>query len=411
MKKFLIVFGTRPEAIKMAPLVKAFESYNSRITVQPRRNEDHHELRITVKVCVTAQHREMLDQVLELFEIIPDYDLNIMHSTQDLYDITSNVLLGMRSVLLDFKPDVVFVHGDTTTTFATSVAAFYQQIKVAHVEAGLRTGNLYSPWPEEANRQLTTQITAYHFAPTSISKNNLLKENVNEANIAVTGNTVIDALFFALDKIKSNPALEEEIIHSINKTLPSTFQLPINDSTLNPQHLTLQNQPKLILVTGHRRENHGQGFINICNALREIALKNPEIDIVYPVHLNPNVQKPVRELLSEVENIHLIAPLQYEQFIYMMDKSYFIITDSGGVQEEAPSLGKPVLVMRETTERPEALEAGTVKLVGTDTALIIVEAQELLDNPEAYEKMSRASNPYGDGEACQKIIDFIKLKI
>jgi UDP-N-acetylglucosamine 2-epimerase (non-hydrolysing) len=409
MKKFLIVFGTRPEAIKMAPLVKAFESYNSRITVQPRRNEDHHELRITVKVCVTAQHREMLDQVLELFEIVPDYDLDIMKPGQDLYDVTSNVLLGMKSVLADFKPDVVFVHGDTTTTFATSVAAFYQQIKVAHVEAGLRTGNLYSPWPEEANRQLTTQITAYHFAPTSTSKNNLLKENVNEANIVVTGNTVIDALFFALDKIKSNPALEEEIIHSINTTLPSTFQLPImNDQSRITHHASrITKNHKMILVTGHRRENHGQGFINICNALREIALKNSEIDIVYPVHLNPNVQKPVRELLSEVENIHLIAPLQYEQFITMMDRSYFIITDSGGVQEEAPSLGKPVLVMRDTTERPEVLEAGTVKLVGIDTELIIREAQKLIDDPAAYERMSRASNPYGDGEACEKIIDFL----
>jgi len=402
IEKVLIVFGTRPEAIKMAPLVKAFESYNAQTT--------NDESPFTVKVCVTAQHREMLDQVLELFEIVPDYDLDIMKPGQDLYDVTSNVLLGMKSVLSDFKPDVVFVHGDTSTTFAASLAAFYQQIRVAHVEAGLRTGDIYSPWPEEANRQLTTQITAYHFAPTSTSQNNLLKENVNEANIAVTGNTVIDALFLALEKIKNNPALEAEIINSINKMLPSTFQLPLNDLALSTKRLALQNQPKLILVTGHRRENHGQGFINICTALKEIALKNPDIDIVYPVHLNPNVQKPVRELLSEVENIHLIAPLQYEQFIYMMDKSYFIITDSGGVQEEAPSLGKPVLVMRDTTERPEALEAGTVKLVGTDTALIIAEAQALIDDSVAYEAMSRASNPYGDGTACQKIIDFLAAR-
>ncbi|MBD3825242.1 MAG: UDP-N-acetylglucosamine 2-epimerase (non-hydrolyzing), partial [Epsilonproteobacteria bacterium] len=349
--------------IKMAPLVKEFQKHSDVFET---------------KVCVTAQHREMLDQVLELFEIVPDYDLDIMKPGQDLYDVTSNVLLGMKPVLAEFKPDVVFVHGDTSTTFAASLAAFYQQIRVAHVEAGLRTGDIYSPWPEEANRQLTTQITAYHFAPTSTSQNNLLKENVNEANIAVTGNTVIDALFLALEKIKNNPALEKQIIQQL--------------STMNYQ---LQDDKKVILVTGHRRENHGQGFINICTALKEIALNNPDIDIVYPVHLNPNVQKPVRELLSEVENIHLIAPLQYEQFIYMMDKSYFIITDSGGVQEEAPSLGKPVLVMRDTTERPEALIAGTVKLVGTDTQLIIKEAQKLIDDKEAYHAMSQASNPYG----------------
>lgn len=379
MKKILIVFGTRPEAIKMAPLAKAFQ-----------RDPETFETR----VCVTAQHREMLDQVLELFEIVPDYDLDIMKPGQDLYDVTSNVLLGMKQVLAEFKPDVVFVHGDTSTTFAAALAAFYRQIRVAHVEAGLRTGNIYSPWPEEANRQLTTQITAYHFAPTATSKENLLRENVNTQSIVVTGNTVIDALFLALDKIKNNPVLEAEI--------NSTIESAINNSTFS-----IQNS-KFILVTGHRRENHGQGFINICTALKEIALNNPDIDIVYPVHLNPNVQKPVRELLSEVENIHLIAPLQYEQFIYMMDKSYFIITDSGGVQEEAPSLGKPVLVMRDTTERPEALEAGTVKLVGTDTELIKSEAQKLIDDPEAYEMMSHASNPYGGGHACEKIVSFLK---
>lgn len=360
----------------MAPLVKAFQEHTDSFET---------------KVCVTAQHREMLDQVLELFEITPEYDLDIMKPGQDLYDVTSNVLLGMKSVLTDFKPDVVFVHGDTSTTFAASLAAFYQQISVAHIEAGLRTGDIYSPWPEEANRQLTTQITAYHFAPTATSKTNLLKENVNERSIEVTGNTVIDALFLALEKIKSNKQLETDIIDHL--------------ATLDYE---LKQDKKIILVTGHRRENHGQGFINICSALKEIALSNPDIDIVYPVHLNPNVQKPVKELLTNVENIYLIDPLQYVQFIYMMDKSYFIITDSGGVQEEAPSLGKPVLVMRDTTERPEALDAGTVKLVGTDTELIIKEAQELLDNKESYGRMSKASNPYGDGHACQKVINFLK---
>jgi UDP-N-acetylglucosamine 2-epimerase (non-hydrolysing) len=306
----------------------------------------------------------------------------------------------MKTVLTDFKPDVVFVHGDTSTTFAASLAAFYQQIKVAHIEAGLRTGDIYSPWPEEANRQLTTQITAYHFAPTATSKANLLKENVSEKSIEVTGNTVIDALFLALDKIKNDGSLEKKIIDAINQQLPPNYQL----STSDHQH---QNHT-MILVTGHRRENHGQGFINICTALKEIAEKNPHVDIVYPVHLNPNVQKPVKELLSDIENVHLIEPLQYEQFIYMMDKSYFIITDSGGVQEEAPSLGKPVLVMRDTTERPEALDAGTVKLVGTDTQLIINEAQKLIDDQTAYVKMSQASNPYGDGHACEKIIDYLR---
>ncbi|WP_223899063.1 non-hydrolyzing UDP-N-acetylglucosamine 2-epimerase [Sulfurovum sp. TSL1] len=380
MKKILIVFGTRPEAIKMAPLVKEFQKHSDTFET---------------KVCVTAQHREMLDQVLELFEIVPDYDLDIMKPGQDLYDVTSNVLLGLKPVLEEYKPDVVFVHGDTSTTFTAALAAFYQQIKVAHIEAGLRTGDIYSPWPEEANRKLTSQITAYHFAPTATSKENLLKENVDERSIEVTGNTVIDALFLALAKIRNDQTLEQEIIKTIDKA--------VNNSTFN-----IQNS-KLILVTGHRRENHGQGFINICNALKEIALSNPDIDIVYPVHLNPNVQKPVKELLSDVPNIYLIPPLQYEQFIYMMEKSYFIITDSGGVQEEAPSLGKPVLVMRDTTERPEALEAGTVKLVGTDTELIIKEAQELIDDQKAYAKMSQASNPYGDGHACQKVIEFLKM--
>ena len=374
--KILIVFGTRPEAIKMAPLVKEFQKHTT-----------HFE----TKVCVTAQHREMLDQVLDLFDIIPEYDLNIMKAGQDLYDVTSNVLKGMKDVLNNFKPDIVFVHGDTSTTFAAALASFYQQIKVAHVEAGLRTGDIYSPWPEEANRQLTTQITAFHFAPTDTSKSNLLQENVQEKNIVITGNTVIDALFLALEKIKNNAKLEKQIIHQLSEN-----------------NYLLKESQKIILVTGHRRENHGQGFINICTALKEIALKNPNFDIVYPVHLNPNVQKPVKELLSNIDNIYLIEPLQYEQFIYMMDKSYFIITDSGGVQEEAPSLGKPVLVMRDTTERPEAVDAGTVKLVGTNTALIISEAQKLIDDTKAYEVMSQASNPYGDGHACRKIINFLE---
>ncbi|MDD5158983.1 MAG: UDP-N-acetylglucosamine 2-epimerase (non-hydrolyzing) [Sulfuricurvum sp.] len=374
MKKILIVFGTRPEAIKMAPLVKEFQK--------------HPDL-FETKVCVTAQHREMLDQVLSLFEITPDFDLNIMKPGQDLYDITANVLLGMKEVLNAFKPNVVFVHGDTTTTFAASLAAFYQQIKIAHIEAGLRTGDIYSPWPEEANRQLTTQITAYHFAPTSTSEANLLRENVNPSHIAVTGNTVIDALFLALEKIKSNPELEQEIITKL------TYLYPYGPDK------------KTILVTGHRRENHGQGFINICSALKTLAENNPDIDIVYPVHLNPNVQKPVREILSGITNVFLIEPLQYETFLYLMNQSYFIITDSGGVQEEAPSLGKPVLVMRDTTERPEALEAGTVKLVGTDTRKIISEAQLLLDSPEAYLAMAKAHNPYGDGKACKRIVNFL----
>jgi UDP-N-acetylglucosamine 2-epimerase (non-hydrolysing) len=376
-KKILIVFGTRPEAIKMAPLVKAFEKKSDKFDL---------------KVCVTAQHREMLDQVLALFEIEPAYDLDIMKPSQDLYDVTSNVLLGMKEVLLDFNPDLVFVHGDTTTTSATSLAAFYQQVKVAHVEAGLRTGDMYSPWPEEANRQITGVLSNYHFTPTTTSEANLLRENKDASNILVTGNTVIDALYLALDKIKNNRELKVTIVKNIEDE--------INDKSF------FVDSSKFILVTGHRRENHGQGFINICRALKEIALQNPDLSIIYPVHLNPNVQKPVMELLSNISNIYLIAPLQYELFIYLMDKSYFIITDSGGVQEEAPSLGKPVLVMRDTTERPEALDAGTVKLVGTDTALIVKEATALLQDSHAYESMSKAHNPYGDGKACQKIVDF-----
>jgi len=377
MKKVLFVFGTRPEAIKMAPLVKAMVNTKE----------------IDSKVCVTAQHREMLDQVLDIFEIEPDYDLDIMKAGQDLYDISSRVLLKIRDVLLDCKPDVVLVHGDTTTTFAASLAAFYQKIPVGHVEAGLRTGNMYSPWPEEANRRLTGHIAKYHFAPTAKSRENLLKENISDSNILVTGNTVVDALFWVLGKIKNNPQLEKELIEHIES---------LNDNS----KFTIHNS-KFILVTGHRRENFGEGFVNICKALKEIALKNPDVFIAYPVHLNPNVQKPVNDLLGDVDNIILMEPVNYMPFIYLMSKSYFVITDSGGIQEEAPSLGKPVLVMRDTTERPEAVDAGTVKLVGTDKYKIAGEAQKLLDDEQKYKRMSRAHNPYGDGKACQKIIDFL----
>ena len=374
MKRVLLVFGTRPEAIKMAPLVKAFEKESD----------------INYKVCVTGQHREMLDQVLALFDIQPHYDLNIMKKGQDLYDVTSSVLVGMKEVLEDYKPDLVLVHGDTTTTFAASLAAFYQKIKVGHVEAGLRTHSIYSPWPEEANRQLTGVLANYHFAPTEGAKENLLKENKEKDTVLVTGNTVIDALFMALEKIKKDKNLQEKI-----------------ESEIRSQY-KMHHHKKLILVTGHRRENFGQGFINMCKALKALAVNNHEIDIVYPVHLNPNVQEPVKKILSGIPNIHLIDPLQYELFVYIMDKSYLIITDSGGVQEEAPSLGKPVLVMRNTTERPEAVEAGTVKLVGTDPQKIVAEAQKLLDDTKAYDAMSKAHNPYGDGKASKRIVAFIK---
>ena len=373
MKKILIVFGTRPEAIKMSPLVKAFDK----------------EENIQSRVCVTAQHREMLDQVLDIFDITPDYDLNLMRDGQDLYDITANVLLGMRDVLIDFKPDIVLVHGDTTTTSATALSAFYQKIRVGHIEAGLRTNNIYSPFPEEANRQITTVLSNYHFAPTQESKDNLLRENKPDKDIIVSGNTVIDALFMALEKIKNSKNLKSKILANIE------------------EYYKLDSR-RFILVTGHRRENFGQGFINICKALKELALNNRDIDIVYPVHLNPNVQKPVKEILMNISNIYLIPPLSYQSFIYLMNRSYFIITDSGGVQEESPSLGKPVLVMRDTTERPEAVSAKTVKLVGTDTQKIIYEAQILLDDTISYKKMSKAHNPYGDGKASDRIVDFIK---
>lgn len=370
MKKNLIVFGTRPEAIKMAPLVKEFHKHNDLFET---------------RVCVTAQHREMLDQVLDFFEIKPDYDLDLMKPNQNLYTLTSDIITELKVVLEDFQPDYVYVHGDTTTTMAASIASFYSGAKVCHVEAGLRTHNKRSPFPEEINRQIAGRICDYHFAPTETSRDNLIKENINEKDILVTGNTVIDALLESSKKVES---IESEEINKLK-------------GLVDPSK-------KIILVTGHRRENHGQGFINICKALKEIALQKPEVQIIYPVHLNPNVQKPVYEILSEIDNIKLIDPLAYPAFVWMMNQSYLIITDSGGVQEEAPSLGKPVLVMRDTTERPEAVDAGTVILVGTDTEKIISESLELLDNKEKYNQMSALHNPYGDGLACERIVDFIK---
>ncbi|WP_317043060.1 non-hydrolyzing UDP-N-acetylglucosamine 2-epimerase [Nonlabens tegetincola] len=365
--KCLVVFGTRPEAIKMAPLVKEMQRTES----------------VSCKVCVTAQHREMLDQVLEFFEINPDYDLNLMKPNQNLYGLTADIIRELKSVLEDFNPDFVFVHGDTTTTMATSIASFYNQSRVCHVEAGLRTFNKWSPFPEEMNRQIAGRISDLHFAPTQTSANNLLSENVDSSKIIITGNTVIDALIGSVEKVNEKPS---ELIQQLDEKL---------------------NGRDLILVTGHRRENHGQGFNNICEALKNIALAKPEIEIVYPVHLNPKVQEPVNRILSDVSNITLIDPLAYQDFIWMMNRSKIIITDSGGVQEEAPSLGKPVLVMRDTTERPEAVEAGTVILVGTDPELIYKEAIDLLDNEERFNKMSALHNPYGDGKACKRIVETI----
>ncbi len=379
MKKILIVFGTRPEAIKMAPLVKELED-NSRL--------------FNTRVCVTAQHREMLDQVLSIFDIYPDYDLNIMKEGQDLYDITSHVLLGVRHVLEEFNPDLLLVHGDTTTSTSSALAAFYKQIPVGHIEAGLRTGNIYSPWPEEMNRLLTGRLTRLHFSPTLTSKQNLLNENVDENNIFVTGNTVIDSLYMVLKKIKDNIKLKNEIIEKISKG-----------------GYNFKNNRKIILVTGHRRENFGEGFINICEAVSEIALKYPHFDIIYPVHLNPNVQKPVYSLLKNIKNVYLIEPIEYLSFVYLMEQSYIILTDSGGIQEEAPSLGKPVLIIRNTTERPEAVEAGTVKLVGTDKMKIVKEISELIDNESNYLKMSKSINPYGDGQAAKRIVNVLKNKL
>jgi UDP-N-acetylglucosamine 2-epimerase (non-hydrolysing) len=386
-KRVMLVFGTRPEAIKVAPLVKEFQKHTDRFE--------------TI-VCVTGQHREMLDQVLHLFDIKPDYDLNIMKQGQDLYDVTARVLTGLRDVYSESKPDVVFVHGDTTTSMAAALAAFYQQIPVAHIEAGLRTHNIYSPWPEEMNRQITSRISVYNLAPTALSKENLLKEGVDESTITITGNTVIDALYLVLDKIKSDKSLQSEIKATlINSGLPGEM---VEDFT-SP----LPNKRKLVLITGHRRENFGDGFINMCNAIKTLTEKYPEVDFVYPMHLNPNVRKPIKEIFGEsvINNIHFIEPLEYLPFVYLMNQSTLVLTDSGGIQEEAPGLGKPVLVMRDTTERPEAVEAGTVKLVGTNYDLIVSETSRLLDDEEYYNTMSQANNPYGDGQACERIIEFI----
>jgi UDP-N-acetylglucosamine 2-epimerase (non-hydrolysing) len=370
MKKILTVFGTRPEAIKMSPLVHSLSADN----------------RFDSKVCVTAQHREMLDQVLELFEIEPDFDLNIMKARQTLNDVTASILTGLKPVLEGFQPDIVLVHGDTATTFAASLAAYYQQIEVGHVEAGLRTGNIYSPWPEEANRKLTSAITRYHFAPTEGSKRNLLDEGISESKITVTGNTVIDALFWVKEKLIKDS--------SIANSLKSRFDY-------------LDPNKKLILVTGHRRESFGAGFERICEALRRIATNNPDTQVLYPVHLNPKVQEPVNRLLKGLGNVFLVEPQQYLPFCFLMERASIILTDSGGIQEEAPSLGKPVLVMRDTTERPEAVDAGTVRLVGTDVDFIVGQVDLLLTNPDEYQIMSMAHNPYGDGLACGRILEFL----
>ena len=380
MKKVMLVFGTRPEAIKMAPLVKEFQ-----------KNAE----KIDTIVCVTGQHREMLDQVLQIFDIQPDYDLNIMKQGQDLYDVTAKVLTGMRDVLKEAKPDVVLVHGDTTTSTAAALAAFYQQIPVGHVEAGLRTHNIYSPWPEEMNRQITGRIATYHFAPTALSRKNLLSEGVQEEKITVTGNTVIDALHIVVDKIKADESLQQELAGVLKNAGYDVSRLV--------------DGKKLVLITGHRRENFGEGFINMCTAIKDLTIKYPDVDFVYPMHLNPNVRKPIHEVfgddLNGLGNMFFIEPLEYLSFVFLMEKATIVLTDSGGIQEEAPGLGKPVLVMRDTTERPEALEAGTVKLVGTDYNKIVTEVSMLLDDKDAYNAMSKAVNPYGDGFACSRIVN------
>jgi UDP-N-acetylglucosamine 2-epimerase (non-hydrolysing) len=384
MKTIMLIFGTRPEAIKMCPLVKEFQKYPTEFRTL---------------VCVTGQHREMLDQVLQIFEITPDYDLNIMKQGQDLYDVTSRVLLGLRDVLKQEHPDVVFVHGDTTTSTAAAIAAFYQQIPVAHVEAGLRTYNIYSPWPEEMNRQITSRIATYNFAPTSLSKQNLLQENVNNETITVTGNTVIDALYMVINKIKNNNDLSN--------------QLAINILNAGYDINRLNSGKKMVLITGHRRENFGEGFITMCTAIKDLTQKYPNVDFIYPMHLNPNVRKPIHEVfgedLSDLGNMFFIEPLEYLNFVYLMEKCTIVLTDSGGIQEEAPGLGKPVLVMRDTTERPEAVDAGTVKLVGTNYHMIIDNVSQLIDNQNYYNTMSKAVNPYGDGLACERIVKTLKL--
>ena len=383
MKTIILVFGTRPEAIKMCPLVKEFEKYPTDVR--------------TI-VCVTGQHREMLDQVLQIFEVVPDYDLNIMKQGQDLYDVTSRVLLGLRDVFKQEKPDVVLVHGDTTTSTAAALAAFYQQIPVAHIEAGLRTHNIYSPWPEEMNRQITSRIATYNFAPTSLSRQNLLQENVSDESITVTGNTVIDALYMVVDKIKQNKELGGQLANNL-------LQAGYDVNRLN-------DGKKMVLITGHRRENFGEGFISMCTAIKDLTQKYPDVDFIYPMHLNPNVRKPIHEVfgedLSNLGNMFFIEPLEYLNFVYLMEKCTIVLTDSGGIQEEAPGLGKPVLVMRDTTERPEAVDAGTVKLVGTDYQKIVDNVSLLLDDAEYYNNMSKAVNPYGDGKACERIVNALK---
>lgn len=383
MKKIMLVFGTRPEAIKMAPLVKEFQKYPESFQTL---------------VCVTGQHREMLDQVLRIFDIVPDFDLDIMKHGQDLYDVTSRVLLGMRDVLTAARPDVVLVHGDTTTSTAAALAAFYQQIPVGHVEAGLRTHNVYSPWPEEMNRQITTRIASYHFAPTPLSRKNLLQEGIADERITVTGNTVIDALRWVVDKIRKDFSLNLELAGQLK--------------AIGYDVKRLASPRRLVLITGHRRENFGEGFLNICQAIKDLTVRYPEVDFVFPMHPNPNVRQPIREVfgekLSDQGNIFFIEPLEYLSFVYLMEKASIVLTDSGGIQEEAPGLGKPVLVMRDTTERPEALEAGTVKLVGTSRDTIVNELSRLLDDPASYEIMSQALNPYGDGKACGRIVERLR---
>lgn len=382
MVKIMLVFGTRPEAIKMAPLVKEFQKY-------PEKFE-------TI-VCVTGQHREMLDQVLEIFSIKPDYDLDIMKQGQDLYDVTSRVLIGMRSVLDEVNPDIVFVHGDTTTSTAAAIAAFYRQIPVGHVEAGLRTHNIYSPWPEELNRQITSRIAIFNFTPTPMSCSNLLSEGISEDKNIITGNTVIDALYWVVDKIKGDRDLSDRLGCSLKEAGYDVGRL--------------SDGRKLVLITGHRRENFGDGFISMCTAIKTLSERFPEVDFVYPMHLNPNVRKPIHEVFGEnlagLTNLFFIEPLEYLSFVYLMEKSSIVLTDSGGIQEEAPGLGKPVLVMRDTTERPEAVDAGTVKLVGTDYDRIVDEVSTLIENPLAYKSMSQAVNPYGDGKACKRIVEFM----
>ena len=384
MKRVMLVFGTRPEAIKMAPLVQEF-----------RKHPDQYE----TLVCVTGQHREMLDQVLNIFGIIPDYDLNIMKPGQDLYDVTARILSGMRDILTRTQPDVLLVHGDTTTSMAVALAAFYQQIPVGHVEAGLRTHNIYSPWPEEMNRQITGRIATYHFSPTPLSRENLLREGIDKSRILVTGNTVIDALYAVVNKMKDDVPLQL----SLEKELKA--------AGYDTGRLVTEEGRRLVLITGHRRENFGDGFLHICRAIKMLSEKHPDVDFVYPMHLNPNVRKPIKEIFGEncQSNLFFIEPLEYLSFVYLMEKSHIVLTDSGGIQEEAPGLGKPVLVMRDTTERPEALEAGTVKLVGTDYDKIVSEVSSLLDDAQYYEKMSQAVNPYGDGKACERIVNSFQL--